>query len=104
MRFKTVILQRIIKTVVSDIESLGWFDKYSLTPLLLALRLFFIVLMATFIGGLVSACSALASHKDGLSRTHTFARKSGHHLFRSRVCTSTHLARKSAGYQIGFIL
>lgn len=78
-------------------------DEYHLTHLLLALRLL-VIMMAPSFRATLSRPTESSSHKDGLSRTHTFAIESGHHLFGSCIRASTHLARKSAGYQIGFIL
>jgi hypothetical protein len=78
-------------------------DEYHLTPLLLALRLLVIVLPPSFCATL-SRPTASASHKDGFARHHAFSLESRHHLFGSQVCASTHLTRKSAGNQVGFIL
>jgi hypothetical protein len=63
--------------------------KY-LTPLLLALRLFFIVLAPSFCAT-PSRPTESSSHKDGLARTHTLTTKSISQRFGSQVRASTHL-------------
>jgi hypothetical protein len=74
--------------------------KY-LTPLLLALRLFFIMLPPSFRATL-SRPTASASHKDGLARTHTLTTKSISQRFGSCVRAPAHLARKWVRHNIGF--
>ena len=74
-----------------------------LTPLLLALRLFFIMLPPSFRATL-SRPTESAPHKDGFARTHTLTTKSISQRFGSCVRAPAHLTRKRSRYQVGFIL
>ena len=75
-----------------------------LTPLLLALRLLFIVMAPSLTRGIFARSASFTSRKDGLARAHAVSRKSISQRLCSQVSATTHFARKCSWYKIGLIL